>query len=80
MIMIGQLASGMTFEKKITVTDDMAARHLIGAGVKVFSTPEMVRFMERCVVDGLQHTRPAKDRIATTGYTGPPADRALETP
>jgi fluoroacetyl-CoA thioesterase len=54
MAMTGQLAAGMTFEKTITVTDDMAARHLIGQGVKVFSTPEMVRFMERCVVDGLQ--------------------------
>ena len=62
--MIGQLASGMTFEKKITVTDDMAARHLIGEGVKVFSTPEMVRFMERCVVDGLQpYLAPGKNAV-----------------
>ena len=48
------LAPGLVFSRTITVTDDLAARHLVGQGVKTLSTPEMVRFMERCTVDGLQ--------------------------
>lgn len=49
-----RLVPRVVFARTMTVTDDLAARHLITQGVKVFSTPEMVRFMERCVVDGLQ--------------------------
>ena len=47
------LTPGVVFTRTITVTDDLAARHLVGQGVRTFSTPEMIRFMERCVVDGL---------------------------
>ena len=49
-----ELAPGLVFSRTITVTDDLAARHLVGQGVRTLSTPEMVRFMERCAVDGLQ--------------------------
>jgi ABC-type glycerol-3-phosphate transport system permease component len=40
-------------------------------------------FVQKYIVRGLTmgaHTRPAKDRITTTGYTGRPADLAPETP
>lgn len=49
-----RLSPGVVFTRTMRLTDEHAARHLTGRGVKVFSTPEMVRFMERCVVDGLQ--------------------------
>jgi len=48
------LTLGMVFSRTMTVAEEHAARHLAPQGVKLFSTPEMVRFMERCVVDGLQ--------------------------
>ena len=37
------LKAGLTFEKTITVTDALSAKHLAGQGIGVFSTPEMVR-------------------------------------
>jgi predicted thioesterase len=51
--MADQLQVGLTFEKTITVTENHAARHLAGKGVQVFSTPEMVRLMEECALEGV---------------------------
>jgi predicted thioesterase len=51
--MADQLTPGMRFEKTITVTDDLAAKHLAGKGVAVFSTPELVRFVEICALEGV---------------------------
>jgi predicted thioesterase len=51
--MADQLQAGLTFEKTITVTENHAARHLAGKGVRVFSTPEMVRLMEECALEGV---------------------------
>lgn len=52
--MAEQLRVGMTFEKTITVTETLAARHLAGRGVGVFSTPELVRFIEICALEGVK--------------------------
>jgi predicted thioesterase len=52
--MAGQLAVGMTCEKTITVTEELSAKHLAGQGVAVFSTPELVRFVEICALEGVR--------------------------
>jgi fluoroacetyl-CoA thioesterase len=52
--MTEQLQAGMLFEKTVTVTDAMAAKHLAGEGVVVFSTPELVRFVEMCALEGVR--------------------------
>ncbi len=51
--MVDQLRVGLTFEKAITVTDSHTARHLAGKGIRVLSTPEMVRLMEECALEGV---------------------------
>jgi predicted thioesterase len=52
--MAGQLQAGMTFEKTLTVTEDLTASHLTGHGIRVLATPEMVRLIEHCARDGVQ--------------------------
>jgi fluoroacetyl-CoA thioesterase len=49
--MADQLRVGLTFEKTITVAESHTARHLAGKGIRVFSTPEMVRLMEECALE-----------------------------
>jgi predicted thioesterase len=51
--MADQLRVGLTFEKTITVAESHTARHLAGKGIRVFSTPEMVRLMEECALEGV---------------------------
>ncbi|MFI5340071.1 MAG: thioesterase family protein [Candidatus Methylomirabilales bacterium] len=51
--MADQLRVGLTFEKTVTVTENHTARHLAGKGIRVFSTPEMVRLMEECALEGV---------------------------
>ncbi len=51
--MTHQLRVGLTFEKTITVAESHVARHLAGEGIRVFSTPEMVRLMEECALEGV---------------------------
>ena len=51
--MTHQLRVGLTFEKTITVAENHTARHLAGKGIRVFSTPEMVRLMEECALEGV---------------------------
>jgi predicted thioesterase len=50
--MADQLRAGMTFEKSMIVTEAHSARHLAGSGLAVFSTPELVRFVEGCALEG----------------------------
>ena len=42
--------------RRITVTDSLSAKHLAGAGqgIAVFSTPELVRFVEICALEGVR--------------------------
>jgi predicted thioesterase len=51
--MADQLQVGLSFEKTITLTESHATRHLAGEGIRVFSTPEMVRLMEECALEGV---------------------------
>jgi len=53
--MADRLQAGMVFEKTITVTDALSAKHLAGqGGIAVFSTPELVRFVEICALEGMR--------------------------
>ncbi len=57
--MADELKVGLSFEKTITVNETHAARHLAGKGIRVLSTPEMVRLMEECALEGVQPLLPA---------------------
>ncbi|MFB3818931.1 MAG: thioesterase family protein [Candidatus Methylomirabilales bacterium] len=48
------LQPGMTFTQTITVTHGLTAAHLAAEGLAVFSTPELVRFIERCALLGVR--------------------------
>jgi predicted thioesterase len=64
--MSDQLAIGVTFEKTIVVTDDLAPKHLAGQGIKVLSTPELVRFMELCALEGVKPSlKDGQDTVGT---------------
>jgi fluoroacetyl-CoA thioesterase len=61
-----QLQVGMVFAKTITVTEEQAARHLAGQGIEVFSTPEMVRFIEICALEGVRpYLQPQQETVGT---------------
>jgi fluoroacetyl-CoA thioesterase len=65
-IMVEQLQVGMTFEKTITVTEALSAKHLAGQGIAVFSTPELVRFVEICGLEGVRpFLQPGQDTVGT---------------
>jgi len=55
---MADLQVGMIFEKTMTVTDSHAAKHLEGVqsgdSVRVLSTPELVRFVEICALEGIR--------------------------
>ncbi len=62
--MADQLRVGLTFERTITVTERETARHLAGKGVQVFATPEMVRLMEECALEGvLPYLQPDQNTV-----------------
>ena len=64
--MADQLQVGMTFEKTITVTEALTAQHLAGQGIGVFSTPELVRFVEICALAGVRpFLQPGQDTVGT---------------
>ena len=64
--MADQLQVGMTFEKTITVTESVVAQHLAGQGIGVFSTPELVRFVEICALEGVRpFLQPGQDTVGT---------------
>src|SRR5574337_1459746 len=64
--MADQLQVGLTCEKSITVDESHAARHLAGKGIRVLSTPEMVRLMEECALEGvLPFLQPNQNTVGT---------------
>ena len=64
--MAEQLRTGLTFEKTLTVDESHTARHLAGKGIRVFSTPEMVRLMEECALEGvLPFLQPNQNTVGT---------------
>jgi fluoroacetyl-CoA thioesterase len=64
--MSDQLRVGITFEKAMAVTEAVAARHLAGKSVQVLSTPEMVRLIEECALEGvLPFLQPSQNTVGT---------------
>ena len=64
--MTEQLRAGLTFEKTLIVDESHTARHLAGKGIRVFSTPEMVRLMEECALEGvLPYLQPNQNTVGT---------------
>jgi predicted thioesterase len=64
--MADQLRVGLTCEKSITVDESHAARHLAGKEIRVLSTPEMVRLMEECALEGvLPFLEPNQNTVGT---------------
>jgi predicted thioesterase len=64
--MADQLGVGLTCEKTLTVDESHAARHLAGKGIRVLSTPEMVRLMEECALEGvLPFLQPNQNTVGT---------------
>ena len=60
------MRAGMIFEKTMTVTEAVAARNLAGNGISVLSTPEMVRFIEECALEGvLPFLQPNQNTVGT---------------
>lgn len=61
-----QLRAGMVFEKTMIVSEAVAARHLAGKGISVLSTPELVRFVEECALEGvLPSLQPNQNTVGT---------------
>ncbi|MBI4735883.1 MAG: thioesterase family protein [candidate division NC10 bacterium] len=52
--MADQMTVGMTFEKTLTVTEVLTAGQLHRRGMYVLSTPEMIRLVEHCALEGVQ--------------------------
>ncbi len=64
--MADELRVGLTCEKTMIVDESHAARHLAGKGIRVLSTPEMVRLMEECALEGvLPYIRPDQNTVGT---------------
>jgi fluoroacetyl-CoA thioesterase len=64
--MADELTIGMVCEKTITVTEALSAKHLAGQGVSVLSTPELVRFMEICALEGVRPAlQPGQETVGT---------------
>lgn len=60
------LKVGLKFRKTITVTEGLSAKHLEGSGIAVFSTPELVRFVEICALEGVRpFLQPRQDTVGT---------------
>ena len=64
--MADDLRVGMTFEKTITVTEPLTAGQLHRRGIYVMSTPEMVRLVEHCALEGVQpFLQPNQNSVGT---------------
>jgi len=64
--MADQLQVGMSFEKTLTVTEPLTAAQLHRRGIYVMSTPEMVRLVEHCALEGVQpFLQPNQNSVGT---------------
>lgn len=60
------LRVGTVFQKTVTVTEESSAKHLAGSGIAVFSTPELLRFVEICALEGVRpFLPPGQDTVGT---------------
>ncbi len=64
--MVDQLQVGMIFEKILTVTEPLTAAQLHRRGIYVMSTPEMIRLVEHCALEGVQpFLQPNQNSVGT---------------
>ncbi len=48
------LAAGLTYNRTVTVTDDMTPAHLRHEPIRVLSTPDMIRLIEQTAIQAVQ--------------------------
>ena len=61
-----QLAVGLKHVAKITVTDDMTPAHLRSEPLRVLSTPDMIRLIERTAIEAVQpYLAPGQATVGT---------------
>jgi predicted thioesterase len=51
---IRSLAAGLTYNRTVTVTDDMTPNHLRHEPIRVLSTPDMIRLIEQTAIQAVQ--------------------------
>jgi fluoroacetyl-CoA thioesterase len=49
-----KLAPGLTYSRKVTVTDEMTPAHLRQDPIRVLSTPDMIRLIEQTAIEATQ--------------------------
>jgi predicted thioesterase len=60
------LQVGLTHVARVTVTDDMTPAHLRGEPLRVLSTPDMIRLIERTAIECVQpHLAPGQATVGT---------------
>jgi predicted thioesterase len=60
------LRAGLTHTARITVTDDMTPAHLRHEPLRVLSTPDMIRLVERTAIEAVQpHLQPGQATVGT---------------
>jgi fluoroacetyl-CoA thioesterase len=47
------LAVGLTYPRRVPVTDDMTPGHLRGEPIRVLSTPDMIRLIEQTAIEAI---------------------------
>jgi predicted thioesterase len=48
------LAAGLMYSRTVTVTDDMTPSHLRNDPIRVLSTPDMIRLIERTAIEAVE--------------------------
>jgi predicted thioesterase len=60
------LEVGLTHTATVKVTDDMTPAHLRGEPLRVLSTPDMIRLIERTAIEAVQpHLKPGQATVGT---------------
>jgi fluoroacetyl-CoA thioesterase len=49
-----KLAAGLTYSRRVTVTDEMTPGHLRQDPIRVLSTPDMIRLIEQTAIEATQ--------------------------
>jgi fluoroacetyl-CoA thioesterase len=61
-----KLVVGLKHVAKVTVTDDMTPAHLRSEPLRVLSTPDMIRLIERTAIEAVQpHLGPGQATVGT---------------
>ncbi|MBI1735926.1 MAG: thioesterase family protein [Candidatus Rokubacteria bacterium] len=61
-----KLAAGLTYSRKVTVTDDMTPGHLRHEPIRVLSTPDLIRLIEQTAIEATQPHLPENQTTVGT--------------